>query len=167
MTAIAAGQVRFAKRDGSGKIASYSGSVDFSILDNAAVPRVVYNRAGTSQDQVEVWDEWVHGSRQEVLEVQILRTAALTFDTSDFVIRLQVEKKFRGAGGRIESTMLPLSLGDRITKSTASTINDPRGLNDDGLVVVDEWSPVLRFAPAQGENWRLYGYQFAEIHDNV
>jgi hypothetical protein len=162
MAQFAGGLLRMSVRKRNGDRIKSTKAVDYSVYDNTATPRVVINEPGTVQDQAEPFPTLIHGSVGEYLTVDFFHTAAVTTASSASIVTILYEAYFRSpVTGQLETDQRELRIGDRITKSTASTQNDPRGINDNKVTVANEWTPILAFAPArQGENCLLKGYQY-------
>ncbi len=156
---VTSGQYRLALRDIAGNVLDFSAAVDFDVLNNSVPPRWVFNFPGTVTDQPTSWATMVHGTKQEVLELQILDSSAHTFATATFTVRFTVREFWIDGKGQKMNAIRTLGLTDRITKSTAGTTNDSAGLNDNPSTVANEYGPVLRFRPRPGANWMMEQYQ--------
>lgn len=159
MVQFAGGALRLARMAANGvQLGSPSAAVDYTIADNVAVPRWAINHPGaTSQDQGESWDELIEGKSDEYLAVQFYHTAAVTLATASCKFNIPVKRISLRAGKKFVENYT-LRLGDRMTKSTASTINDPRGLNDNPVTRANEWSDVERVGFRSAENIRVSGF---------
>lgn len=165
MAQFAGGLLRMTVRHRNGDRIASTKPVDYTVYDNDATPRVIINQAGTVQDQAESFGYFIHGSVGEYLTVDFFHTAAVTLATSSCKAKILVtafSRDPRTGGKRSDGRVV--QIGDRITKSTASTTNDPRGINDNKVTVANEWTACIAFAPAaSGENVLLDGYQYLYI----
>ena len=165
MAQFAGGLLRQTVRHRNGDRIRSSKAVDYSIYDNTATPRVVINQPGTVQDQAESFPTLIHGSVGEYLTVDFFHTAAVTTASSACIVTiLYTAYQKDPMTGQAVSDSRVLRIGDRIIKAGATATNDPRGINDNRVTVVNEWTAILAFVPAaQGENAMLDGYQLLVI----
>lgn len=160
MAEIASGDYRFARYGSDGNRKESSEQVNYDILNNTATPRWAFNGAGTISDQQVSWGSIVSGPGNDVLILELRDTAARTFATANCVVSFTVRAHYRDTlTGKITSTLKPLSLVDRVTKSTSGTRTDPQGVNDNPVTVANEFSKVMCFKPVTSENWEVEGYQ--------
>lgn len=173
MVAVTTGQHRVVIKDAGGNDIAISDPVPGVIADNTAAPYLVFRdpatgaALGSANDYNARGPGVARGNVGEYIELQFKDATGITTDTSDFTaLYLTVIDTYRGARGMVKEP-LPLTIANRMTKSTASTINDPRGLNDDPATIADTWSAYLRLPVPVGHNYGVGGYALLEIHNNV
>src|ERR1041385_535492 len=160
MAEIAAGDYRFARYGVDGNRKEMSEQFNYDILNNTPTPRIAFNGAGTIQDQQVSLDATMSGPGNDVLILELRDTAARTFATANCVVSFNVRAWYRDTlTGKVTSTLKPLGLVDRVTKSTSGTRTDPQGVNDNPVTVANEFSTVICFKPVTSENWQIEGYQ--------
>lgn len=165
------GQLRLAVKESDGRLKSASPAAQYDLWDNASAPRIVFadrvegTAQGTSDDQIVTppADLYATGSDGELLDLELLHTAAATtITTASHVCRLNVADIYQ-SGGRLRIVDRILTVGDRFTKDTSGTQSGPNGWKDDTKNVPYVWSPMLRFKPEAGHVYAPRGHQYAVI----
>lgn len=169
------GRVRYVKIDGADRMKDISEEMDPVVLDNVSSPRLFMNdpfHQNVNDDPVTMVDEMgrpsvFSGKADEILEVQVFEAAGYTLDTSDMSDwEIKGTLAIRQADGSISKVPHTLRLRDRITQDSTAHAH-PRGLNDDGSVVANTWSAVLRFAFRPGTAFTPHGRQRGSVHDSL
>lgn len=162
MAQFAGGFIRFTVKDTAGNRKASTPWTDYTIADNAAAPRLVLSDSiegtaqGTSDDQVVTSPSGLYadGSLGETLDVEFQHTAAVTPDTSAFVVALNLVDIYRDHLGNLHVEDRIGSLGARTT-----TTQNPNGLVDDTPTVANVPSAILRYIPPYGHRYGMRGHQ--------